>query len=53
VTVTPIRTAADADAIRTEIATVFDGWFANEERIDWDEFLDRLERWGFDLGDTM
>lgn len=25
---------------------VYDGWFDGEDRINWEEFLDRLCRWG-------
>jgi hypothetical protein len=49
-----IRTAADADAIREDIEAIFDGWFADEERIDWENFLDRVENLDYDLGnDTL
>lgn len=49
-----IRTAADADSIRDEIETVYDGWYASEARIDWDAFLDRLESHAdADLGTDM
>ena len=26
---------------------IYDGWFSNDERIDWDSFWDRLDRYGF------
>ncbi len=54
-----IRTAADADAIRERIEYVFDGWFADAPRIDWEDFIERLERGTdddgapFDFGATM
>lgn len=48
-----ITTAADADRIRPDIETVFDGWFAGNGAIDWVDFLDRLENYGHDLGDSM
>lgn len=48
-----ITTRADADSIADDIAEVYDGWYANEPRIDWDDFLDRLEGRGFDLGDSL
>ncbi len=52
-----VRTAEDADAIRELIETVHDGWFS-EGRIDWHDFLDRLDgsfspRGRVDLGDDM
>jgi hypothetical protein len=48
-----IRTAEDADSIREVIEGVFDGWYADSERIDWTEFLERVEGRSFtyDLGD--
>ena len=44
-----IRSAADAaqcDVIKAA-EEVFDGFFANDEQIDWQAFFDRLERYGF------
>lgn len=44
-----IRTAADAaqcDVIKAA-EEVFDGFFVNDEQIDWDAFFDRLEQYGF------
>jgi hypothetical protein len=33
---------------------VYDGWFAGEPRVDWDNFLDKLEDYaGIDLGEDM
>lgn len=38
---------------------VYDGWFADADRIDWDDFISRLENRGLedgtelDLGDSM
>lgn len=54
----PIRTVEDADSIRPQVAEVFDGWFSDvldepAARIDWEEFLDRLERYDLDLGDKL
>ena len=34
-----IQTAADTDEIREVIESVYDGWYANESRIDWTDFL--------------
>ena len=37
------ETAADVtDAMLKLAEDVFDDWFADEERIDWEEFLDRM-----------
>ncbi len=34
--------------------SIFDGWFADSARIEWDDFLDRLERHtDTDLGGDM
>lgn len=49
----PIRTAADADSIREDIEQVFDGWYADADRIDWHDFIDRLEGHDNDLGSDM
>ena len=32
---------------------VYEGFFADEPRIDWEGFLDRLERYGYDMGSSM
>jgi hypothetical protein len=48
-----IRTKEDADSIREYIENVYDGWYADTPRIDWEDFLDRLERYDIDLGDSM
>ena len=34
------------------IESIVDGWF-DDTQIDWHDFLDRLEKWGFDLGEDM
>lgn len=47
-----IRTAEDADGIREEIESVHDGQYS-EGRIDWEDFIDRLEGHGLDLGESM
>lgn len=48
-----IRTKEDADSIRADIESVFDGWFS-EGPIDWEDFLDRLEKGStYDLGDSL
>lgn len=33
--------------------SVFDGWYSDQDRIDWVEFIDRVESMGFDMGDSM
>lgn len=48
-----IRTAADADSIREDIEEVYSGWFADESSIDWEDFVDRLEKRDLDLGGDM
>lgn len=48
-----IKTAKDADEIREDVENVFDGWYADSYRIDWDDFLYRLEKRGYDLGESM
>lgn len=48
-----IRSTADADGIRETVESVFDGWYAEVPRIDWDDFLDRIEARGYDLGKDM
>jgi hypothetical protein len=36
------------------VEEVFDGWFADEPRIDWQNFIDRLEvRYEYDMGSSM
>jgi hypothetical protein len=45
-----ISTPEDVDAIREAVEAVFDGWYS-VGRIDWDDFLDRLESRGFSLPD--
>lgn len=32
--------------------SIYDGWYA-DQRIDWEDFLDRLEAQGFDIGDDL
>lgn len=40
-------------ALEAVIEMVHDGWWADEPRIDWIAFLDRVETYGFDLGSNM
>lgn len=36
------------------VEEIFDGWFADEPRIDWQNFIDRLEvRYEYDMGSSM
>lgn len=50
----PILTAVDADSISDVIEEVYDGWFAKEPQIDWEDFLNRLEQWAHcDLGHDL
>lgn len=49
-----IRTASDAshcDVIKAA-EEVFDGFFDNDEQIDWQDFFDRLERYGYAVETT-
>ena len=50
-----IRTAEDVtDDLLSLVETIYDGWYADEPRIDWHNFLDRLERIGmYDMGSQM
>lgn len=41
-----LHTAEDADAVREAIETVYDGWYADAARVDWESFYDRLETHG-------
>ena len=34
------------------IESIVEGWYG-DRRIDWHDFLDRLEGYGFDCGDSM
>ncbi|MER7445028.1 hypothetical protein [Micromonospora avicenniae] len=54
----------EADQVTPEILeaaeSIYDGWFAHASRVDWPEFLDRLEGQEFDsiggrldLGDSL
>lgn len=41
-------------AVLEAAESVFDGWYANGERIDWHDFIDRVEQMsGADLGTDM
>jgi len=51
----PIRTVEDiTEDVVSVIETVYDGYYADEPRIDWYRFLERVETMGFyDLGSDM
>lgn len=50
-----VITAEQVDAAVLElIEDIYEGFFADESRIDWDDFLSRVERTGqYDLGGSM
>ena len=48
-----IETVEDCTEAFMEVCSdVHDGWFENEPRIDWDDFWNRLEKYGYDMGST-
>lgn len=50
-------TVTAADDVTEEILkaaeSIFDGWYANEPRIDWEDFLDRLDGIPLDNGTQL
>ena len=49
-----IATREDADSIAEMVERVFDMWFASKPRVDWEEFLDRMESYyDIDMGENM
>jgi isocitrate dehydrogenase len=52
---TPITTADDiTPELLAVVETVFEGYYADEPRIDWQQFLSRVEQYGHcDLGSSM
>lgn len=51
---TAIYEAADVTAEIFEAAeSVFDGWYADVPRIDWNDFLDRLDGMSLEDGSTL
>lgn len=48
-----ITTREDARSIEEDVASVVEGWYPAGTRIDWVDFLERLEKRGMDLGDSM
>lgn len=50
-----VSTAADfTEDVVTAIETVFDGYYADEPRIDWYKFLERVENYALvDFGSSM
>lgn len=42
------------DAVKELVETIYEGWWENEPRIDWQAFIDRLELMGhYDFGSSM
>jgi len=42
-----LRTAADVTAeVLADAERVYDGWFSGDDRIDWEDFVDRLAQYG-------
>jgi hypothetical protein len=51
---TTITTAEDCtEQFLQACEDVYEGFFADEPRIDWEGFMDRLERYGYDMGSSM
>ena len=52
---TVVQTAEQVTpTVLESVEEIFDGYFADEEKIDWHEFLQRLEvGYEFDLGSSM
>jgi predicted SpoU family rRNA methylase len=48
-----ITTREDARGIESDVEAVVEGWYPPGTRVDWQDFLDRLEKRGMDLGDSM
>lgn len=48
-----ITTREDARSIEEDVESVVEGWYPAGTRIDWEDFLWRLEKRGMDLGDSM
>lgn len=48
-----IKVTEMTPALAEIVEMVFDGYYADEPRIDWHGFLDRVENYGFDLGGDM
>jgi hypothetical protein len=44
----------DQDEINTVAEEIYDGWYAEEGRVDWQDFIDRLEKYtDVDFGNDM
>lgn len=42
-----VREASDVtDTILGWAEEIYDGWYADDDRIDWEDFIDRLCKWG-------
>jgi hypothetical protein len=53
-TYTTVTTEADLTSEILEAAEgIFDGWYADETRIDWEDFLDRLDGIPLNDGTTL
>lgn len=48
-----ITTREDARAIESDVEAIVEGWYPPGTRMDWEDFLERLEKRGMDLGDSM
>lgn len=48
-----ITTREDARAIEGDVEAIVEGWYPPGTRMNWGDFLDRLETRGMDLGDSM
>ncbi|GGM27585.1 hypothetical protein GCM10011608_10500 [Micromonospora sonchi] len=50
-------TVTEADQVTEEILniaeSIFDGWYADSSRIDWDDFLERMEKIPLDDDTTL
>ena len=48
----PIHTSNDiTEDVLRQAEEIHDGWFDNDEPIDWENFWDRLEMWGYSISD--
>lgn len=49
-----LPTAAVTDEMVQDALAVVDGWFrGGDDRIEWETVWDRLEGWGYDMGDEL
>ena len=48
----PLQNAGDiTDDVLRQAEDVYEGWFDNDEPIEWESFWDRLEAWGYSITD--